>query len=261
LADFAGFVKRTRATLSIKCNPNCYIKALVAPFLPSPQTITLTAVRIGSQTSMVRLYSFPTSSASYRARIALHFKGVKFETVTVDIYGGEQHRPDYRRRYPHGRVPALELDDGTVIGQSLAIIDYLEQAYPTPRLYPADPVVRARALAIALTVAADVHPLNNTAVLGFLRDEMGQDQAARDKWYVHWVRNGLAAIEQMIDGSPYCVGSEPTVADVCLVPQVLNARRNKVDISDLRKLLAADENSRRLPAFAAAAPERQPTGV
>ena len=209
----------------------------------------------------MRLYSFPTSSAAYRARIALHLKGIAFETVTVDIYSGDQHRPDYRRRYPHGRVPALELDDGTVIGQSLAIIDYLEEVHPNPRLYPAEPAHRARALAIALTVAADIHPLNNTSVLGYLRDQMGQDQAARDKWYAHWVRNGLAAIEQMIDGKGYCIGPEPTVADVCLVPQVLNARRNKVDISDLRKVLSVDEKARQLPAFAAAAPELQRQAV
>jgi len=206
----------------------------------------------------VRLYSSPTSSASYRARIALHLKGIAFETVTVDIYKGDQHKPDYRGRYPLGRVPALELDDGTIIGQSLAIIDYLEQVRPIPRLYPADPVQRARALAIALTVAADIHPLNNTGVHGYLRDQMGLDQAARDKWYAHWVRAGLAAIEQMIDGKGLCIGSEPTVADVCLVPQVLNARKNKVDISDLRKVLSVDEKARQLPPFAAAAPERQP---
>jgi maleylacetoacetate isomerase len=209
----------------------------------------------------MRLYSFATSSASYRARIALHLKGLPFETVTVNLIGGEHRLSAYREINPHGRVPALELDDGSVISQSLAITDYLEQVYPRPPIYPADPVIRARALAVALTVAADIHPLNNVITMNYLRDEMGQDQAARDRWYAMWVRNGLAAIEEMIDGDRYCFGDAPTVADVCLVPQVFNARRYKIDISDLRKVLAADEAARALPAFAAAHPERQPSPV
>jgi maleylacetoacetate isomerase len=209
----------------------------------------------------MRLYTFPSSSASYRARIALHLKQVPFETVTVNLLGGEHRGAAYRERNPHGRVPALELDDGTVIGQSLAIFDYLEHAYPKPPIYPADPVTRARALAVALTVIADIHPLNNTMVLNYLRDQMGQDQAARDRWYATWVRNGLAAIEELIDGDPFCFGDYPTVADICLVPQVNNARRFKVDISDLTKVLAVDELARALPAFAAAHPDRQPQPV
>jgi maleylpyruvate isomerase len=221
----------------------------------------LTRSRGAAQTSRMRLYSFPVSSASYRARIALHLKGVSFETRTVDLTKGQHRGSEFRDLNPHGRVPALELDDGVVIGQSLAIIDYLEQVYPAPPLFPADPVTRARAWAVALTIAADIHPLNNTMVINYLRDQMGQDQAARDRWYAMWVRNGLAAIEEMIEAEPFCFGSQPTVADICLVPQVLNARRFKVDISDLRKVLAVDELARALPAFAAAHPERQPAPV
>jgi maleylpyruvate isomerase len=206
----------------------------------------------------MRLYTFPTSSASFRARIALHLKGIAYETVTVNLTGGEHRGEAYRGRNPQGRVPALELDDGTVISQSLAIVDYLEQVHPKPPLYPSDPVTRARALAVALTVTADIHPLNNTAVVNYLRDQMGQDQAARDKWYAHWVRQGLAAIDAMIDGDRYCFGDQPTVADVCLIPQVFNALRFKVDIADLGKVLAVDEVCRANPAFLAAHPERQP---
>jgi maleylacetoacetate isomerase len=206
----------------------------------------------------MRLYSFATSSAAYRVRIALNLKQIAYETVSINITRGEQHGAEYRGLNPHGRVPALELDDGTVISQSLAIIDYLEQVYPQPPLYPADPVVRARALAVALTVATDIHPLNNMAPIGFLRDRLGVDQAARDQWYAHWVRDGLAAIEQMIDGDAYCFGPQPSVADICLIPQVFNARRYNVDIADLAKILAVDERARALPAFAAAHPDRQP---
>jgi maleylacetoacetate isomerase len=209
----------------------------------------------------MRLHSFPASSASYRVRIALHLKGAPFETVTVNLTGGEHRLPAYRRINPLGRVPALELDDGRVITQSLAIIDYLEQAYPEPPLYPADPVTRARALGVALIITADVHPLTNVVTMNYLRDQMGQDDAARERWRAMWVRNGLVAINEMIDGGRFCFGARPTVADVCLVPQVLNARRYKIDISDLAKVLAADEAARALPAFAAAHPERQPAPV
>jgi maleylpyruvate isomerase len=206
----------------------------------------------------MRLYTFPYSSASYRARIALHLKGIAYETVTVNLTGGEHRGDAYRGRNPQGRVPALELDDGTVIGQSLAIIDYLEQIQPKPSLYPADPVTRAKALAVALVVIADIHPLNNTMVMNYLRDEMGQDQAARDKWYATWVRTGLAAIEALVDGNRHCFGDQPTVADICLIPQVFNAHRFKVDISNLKKVLAVDAVGRANPAFAAAHPDRQP---
>ncbi len=209
----------------------------------------------------MRLYTFPFSSASYRARIALHLKGIPYETATVNLPGGEHRGSGYTSRNPQGRVPALELDDGTVIGQSLAIIDYLEQVKPEPRLYPKDPIRRAKALSVALTVTADIHPLNNTMVVNYLRDEMGQDQAARDKWYAKWVRAGLSAIESLIDGNRYCFGDSATVADVCLIPQVFNAHRFKVDISDLTKVLAVDAVARANPAFQAAHPERQPAAV
>ncbi len=206
----------------------------------------------------MKLYSFPTSSAAYRVRIALHLKNVPFETVTVDLGKGEHHQPTYRGVNPQGRVPALELDDGAVLTQSLAIIDYLEDMHPEPPLYPDDPEARARTLAVALTVAADIHPLNNTSTLAYLSGELGIGEEARDRWYAYWVRAGFAAIEQLIDGTAYCFGREPTVADLCLVPQVFNARRYHVDISDFPKLVAVDAHARANPAFSAARPENQP---
>ena len=206
----------------------------------------------------MRLFSFPTSSASFRVRIALNLKGVAHETVSVNIAKGEQTGEAYRRINPHGRVPALELDDGTIIGQSMAIIDYLENVYPEPRLFPAESVARARALAVAMTIAADIHPLNNLVVQAYVRDRWGRSPAEWQDWYAYWLRSGLAAVEDMIDGDRYCFGDRPTVADICLIPQVFNARRFNVDISDLRKIVAIDAFAGAVPAFVAARPDRQP---
>jgi maleylacetoacetate isomerase len=206
----------------------------------------------------MRLYSFPTSSSSYRVRITLHLKGVAFETVTVRLSEEEQHRATYRRINPQERVPSLELDDGTILTQSVAIIDYLELAHPEPPVFPSDPVERAKALAVALAISSEIQPLNSTSVLDYLRDQLGQDQPARDAWYAHWIRTGFAAVERLIDATLYCFGREPTIADICLVPQVFNARRYNVDISDFPKILAVDAVAAANPAFAKARPEVQP---
>lgn len=206
----------------------------------------------------MKLYTFPTSSAAYRARIALNLKGLAYETVTVHLRDGEQFGERYRGINPQQRVPALELDDGTVLLQSVAIIEYLDLFHPEPPLIPDDPVERARVLAVALMVACDIHPLNNTSVLDYLRENVARDEAAVDAWYSHWVRTGFAAIEQLIEAPAYCFGAEPTVADICLVPQVFNARRYNVEIADFPKILAVDAVSTANPAFAAARPSVQP---
>ena len=206
----------------------------------------------------MRLYSFPTSSASYRVRIALHLKRIPFETVTVDLPNKEQREAAYRRVNPQHRVPSLELDDGSILTQSLAIIDYLEQIHPEPSVYPGDPVMRARALAVALIVASEIQPLNNSSVTEYVRDTYGMDQAGSDKWMAHFMRAGFTAIEQLIDGSLYAFGLEPTIADICLVPQVFNAYRYKVDISDFPKISAVADVANANPAFAKAHPSRQP---
>jgi maleylacetoacetate isomerase len=155
-------------------------------------------------------------------------------------------------------VPALQLDDGRVITQSLAIIDYLEQVHPEPPIYPGDPVVRARAMAVAQIIASEIQPLNNTSVTDVLRERHGADDAAIAAWMSHFIRTGFAAIEQLIDGNLYAFGAAPTVADICIVPQVFNAHRYSVDISDFPKLNAVADVAGAHPAFVAAHPSRQP---
>lgn len=208
----------------------------------------------------MKLYSFPTSSASWRARTVLHLKGVPFETVTVRLPEKEQRQAPYLAINPQHRVPALELDDGRIVTQSLAIIDYLEQTHPNPSVYPADPVMRGRALAVAQAIASEMQPLNNTSVTDYLRDEFGADDAAIQAWISHFMRAGLHAVERLIDGDHFAFGSVPSIADVCIVPQVFNAHRFKVDISDFPKLNAVADVAGAHPAFAAAHPSRQPGG-
>lgn len=209
----------------------------------------------------MRLYDYFRSSAAFRVRIALYLKGVKVEQVGVHLVkeGGRKHTPEYRARNPQGLVPALELDDGTVLTQSLAIIEYLDSVFPEPRLVPADPVIAAKARAVALTIACDIHPLNNLRVLNYLKGPLGHSQPEVDEWYRHWIREGgLDAVEQMIEGERFCFGDRPSIADICLIPQVFNAHRYKIDISHLRKVAAVDRWCADLPAFQAAHPARQP---
>lgn len=209
----------------------------------------------------MKLFSYFRSSAAYRVRIALNLKGLAAEIVPVHLLkdGGEQQLPAYLARNPQGLVPALELDDGTVLTQSLAIIEYLEQIEPEPRLIPADPVLAAKVRAVALAIACDIHPLNNLRVLTYLKGPLGHGQADADAWYRHWVlEGGLEAVERMIPGAPFCFGDSPTLADVVLVPQVANARRFNVAIDHLPRILAADAACAALDAFARAHPSRQP---
>ncbi|HEX9568561.1 MAG TPA: maleylacetoacetate isomerase [Rhodospirillales bacterium] len=207
----------------------------------------------------MKLYSFPTSSASWRVRTVLHLKGIPFETVTVNLPDKEQRREPYLRINPQNRLPALELDDGTIVTQSLAIIDYLEQLHREPPVYPADPVVRARAMAVAQIIASEIQPLNNSSVTDVLRDRHGADDADIAAWMSHFMSAGFAAIEQLIDGDHYAFGVAPTIADICIVPQVFNAHRYKVDISDFPKINAVADVAGAHPAFAAAHPSRQPS--
>ncbi|HET6182936.1 MAG TPA: maleylacetoacetate isomerase [Acetobacteraceae bacterium] len=210
----------------------------------------------------MKLYTYFRSSAVWRVRIALGLKGLEWTPEFVHLLrdGGEQLRPAYRAKNPTALVPTLETDDGALLGQSLAIMEWLEETHPEPPLLPGDALQRARIRAFALTVACDIHPLNNLRVLRYLKNAMGQDDAARDEWYRHWIAEGLTALEAMVCGNagPFCFGAAPTLADVCLVPQLSNARRFNCPLDAYPTLLRADAAAGALPAFAAAAPDRQP---
>jgi maleylacetoacetate isomerase/maleylpyruvate isomerase len=210
----------------------------------------------------MKLYSFFRSSAAYRVRIALGVKGLAYEYVATHLRRGEHRKPEYLAVNPQGLVPVLD-DDGVVVSQSLAILEYLEDAYPkTPRLLPATPADRAQVRAMAQAIACDVHPLNNLRVLEYLKSRMGQSEEATNLWYRHWIAEGFAALEQAIgkhtsDGR-HCFGDTVTMADVCLVPQVYNARRFAVDLAAYPALVRVSESLESLPPFAEARPEAQP---
>jgi len=208
----------------------------------------------------VKLYTYFRSSAAYRVRIALNLKGLPYDMVPVHLTrdGGYQRKPEFMAINPQMRVPALELSNGDVLTQSLAIIDYLDDLHPEPPLLPGDVLARARVRAIAQIVACDIHPLNNLLVLQYLKRQMKHDQAEIDTWYHHWVTEGFKAIEAVISPGPYAFGAHVTVADVCLVPQVFNARRLKVPLDAFPKIVAVDAACLKLPAFDKARPENQP---
>jgi maleylacetoacetate isomerase len=208
----------------------------------------------------MKLYSYFRSSAAYRVRIALNLKGLTYETVPVHLIkdGGQNRRPEFRAVNPQMRVPALIAPDGEVLIQSLAIIEYLEETHPDPPLLPKNPIARAKVRALAQLIACDIHPLNNVGPLRYLKNQMGQEQSAIDAWYHHWVVEGFAALEALIEPGPYAWGKEVTLADVCLVPQVNNARRLKVPLERFPKIVAVDAACLALPAFDRARPENQP---
>jgi len=208
----------------------------------------------------VKLYSYFRSSAAYRTRIALNLKGLAFETVAIHLTrdGGQQHAPEFRAVNPQQRVPALALDSGEVLLQSLAIMEYLDEAYPDPPLLPKDPIERARVRAVAQIIACDIHPLNNTGPLNYLRGALKADQAAVQAWYAHWIAAGFEAIEQLIRPGPYAFGRDITIADICIVPQVANARRLKVPLERFARIVAVDAAANKTSAFDAARPDLQP---
>ena len=208
------------------------------------------------------LYDYFRSSAAYRVRIALEMKGIVVEHRQVHLQRGEQSRPSYLAKNPQALVPALELDDGTVLTQSLAIIEYLETLRPEPRLIPVEPVLAARARAVALAIACDIHPLNNPRVVAYLETELNAPKAGVDAWRRHWLLNGLEAVERLIapTGSPvgpFCFGAAVTLADVCLIPQLYSARRFETPLDHLPRILAVEAACADLPAFRAAHPSRQ----
>ena len=207
------------------------------------------------------LYGYSMSSAAYRVRIALALKDIAVTTVTKQLRRGEHRLKDFMHVNPQGFVPALQLDDGQVLTQSLAIIEYLDEVCPQPPLLPSSPADRARVRSMALLIACDIHPLNNMRVLQYLEGPLAHTPSTRDAWYRHWIEAGFAALEEMLgrDASRgrFCYGESPTIADVCLVPQVFNARRFSVDLGPYPRIVAIDAACRELAAFAGAAPERQ----
>jgi maleylacetoacetate isomerase len=203
------------------------------------------------------LYDYYRSSASYRVRIALNLKGLAYRPVPVDLLGGGQRDPDYIARNPQGFVPMLE-EGGRRITQSLAIIDYLDATRPEPPLLPSDPAERAQVMALALTVACDIHPLNNLRVLKHLTGALGQSEETRNAWIARWIVEGFAALEALAEpgAGRFLFGDEPSLADICLVPQMFNARRFGVPLGAFPLLVRTDAVACSLEPFAAAHPDR-----
>jgi maleylacetoacetate isomerase len=204
------------------------------------------------------LYDYWRSSASYRVRIALNLKGIDYEQRAINLLEDEQGSAEYRAVNPQGLVPLLEID-GHRLTQSLAILGYLDQRFPSRPFLPTAALDRARVVGMAMIVACDIHPLNNLRALKYLKRELGQPQEAIDAWYRHWISEGLPALEALAaqTAGKFLYGDAPTGADICLVPQLYNARRYDVPLDAYPTLLRAEENANKLEAFAAAAPERQ----
>lgn len=213
----------------------------------------------------MKLHGYFRSSAAYRVRIALNLKGLRYEQVAVNLVKGEQRSDGYRRLNPAGLVPTLETDGGERLTQSLAICEYLDECYPEPPLLPTDAVGRARVRALAALVASEIHPLNNLRVLNYLTGTVGLDEDAKLAWYRHWVAAGFTALEAMLTATAgtgeFCHGDRPTLADICLVPQVFNAERFDCDLTAYPTIRRIAARCNELPAFVDAHPARQPDAV
>jgi len=211
----------------------------------------------------MKLYSYFRSSAAYRVRIALNLKGLPYDYAPVHLLrdGGEQLKPAYRRLNPDAILPTL-VDGDNVLTQSLAIIEYLEETHPEPPLLPKSPVDRAYVRSVALQVACEIHPVNNLRVLKYLKHTVGADDATRDEWYRHWVEAGFTTLEEHLASDSrtgkFCFGDTPTVADACLVPQVFNAQRFKIDLTQFPTIQRIHDHASQLDAFVRAAPGVQP---
>jgi maleylacetoacetate isomerase len=209
----------------------------------------------------MKLYNYFRSSASFRVRIALELKGLDYEYLPVHLVKGEHRQEKYAAVSASGLVPTLETDEGELLGQSLAIIEYLDETQPEPPLVPRDVLGRARVRALAQLIACEIHPLNNLRVLKYLTRELKLDENAKNTWYRHWVRDGLEKFEHELARLPagtYCYGDTPTLADCCLVPQIFNGKRFDVDFSGLTRTMAAFDACMRHPAFQQAQPSSCP---
>ncbi len=207
---------------------------------------------------MLILHGYFRSSAAYRVRIALQLKGIDYQSAAVNLLAGEQRSAAYLARNPQGLLPALELADGEMISQSPAILEYLDEQWPTPPLLPSQPLARARARALAAAIGCDTHPLNNLRVLNYLTGELGVDQAAKTAWYHYWIAATFAAIDGQLGSAEFAAGDQPGLVDCYLVPQVYNALRFAQPMADYPAINRIYANCCQHPAFVAAAPEQQP---
>ena len=207
----------------------------------------------------MRLYDYWRSSSAYRVRIALRLKGIEHQQLGVNLRLGVQRTLDYLAHNQQGLVPALETGEATLT-QSLAIIEWLDETHPEPPLLPAGATARAVARSLALQIACEIQPVNNLRVLQYLQNRLGLDERDVNSWYRHWIAEGFASLEQRLAASAgtYCVGDQVTLADLCLVPQVYNARRYSCDLDPFPTIVRVDAACQKLPAFAEAKPERQP---
>ena len=209
----------------------------------------------------MKLYNYFRSSASFRVRIALALKGLDYDYVAVHLAKGEHRLAHYAGVAPEGLVPVLELDDGTRLSQSMAIIEYLDETYPQPALLPADALGRARVRALSQAIACDIHPINNLRVLKYLSSALRADEEAKNVWYRHWVRTGLEAFERLLEVQPtsrFCHGDVPTMADCCLVPQIFNGKRFDTPLDGLPRTMAVFDACMALPAFQQSQPSACP---
>jgi len=208
----------------------------------------------------VKLYTYFRSSAAFRVRIALNLKGLAYEPVFVHLAKGEHRAPSYAKVNPQALVPTLELDDGTRLNQSLAIIEYLDEKQPQPALIPREGKARARVRSLSYLIASEIHPVNNLRVLQHLKRALGQNEEQINTWYRHWIADGLAKLEAELGSSKdkFCHGDAPTMADCCLVPQIFNAKRYNADLAPYPNTVRVFEACMKLEAFDRAQPSKQP---
>ncbi len=208
----------------------------------------------------MKLYDYWRSSAAYRVRIGLNLKGIPYDHICVHLVkdGGQQHSADYKTTNPQGLVPSLELDDGTVLTQSMAILEYLDDICPPPAFLPEKAENKAYVRSLANLIACDIHPVNNLRILTYLTETLGVDDGAKMTWYRHWIAKGFDALEARLEDSDFCFGDQPGLADICLIPQVYNAHRFNLDMAPYPKISRINEACLKHPAFEKAIPENQP---
>jgi maleylacetoacetate isomerase/maleylpyruvate isomerase len=206
----------------------------------------------------VKLYTYFRSSAAFRVRIALNLKGLSYEPVFVHLAKGEHRQPAYVKVNPQALVPTLELDDGTRLNQSLAIIEYLDEKHAHTPLVPKDPLARARVRSLSYLIASEIHPVNNLRVLQHLKRSLGQSEDQVNAWYRHWIADGLAKLEAELGTGRFCHGDAPSMADCCLVPQIFNAKRYNCDLAPFPKTMRVFDACMKLEAFDRAQPSKQP---